>query len=136
MGENVVISIIDDDESLRKAIKRLLHSVGLDVEDFVTAEEFLRSGGPHDSDCLILYVQLPGMSGPGASETTGYRQSPNSDHFITARCNEEARASAIEAGAVEFLENRSARKRSLVPSTFLRKESDRCFRSCEPTRYA
>lgn len=104
MGENVVISIIDDDESLRKAIKRLLNSVGLGVEDFATAEEFLRSGGPHDSACLILNVQLPGMSGLALQRQLAIDGLRIPIIFISARCNEEERASAIEAGAVDFLE--------------------------------
>ena len=63
MGDHALISIVDDDESIRKATKRLIQSVGLVVEDFASAEDFLSSGHPQDSACLILDVQLPGISG-------------------------------------------------------------------------
>ena len=58
-----VVSIVDDDVSVRKSLQRLIRSVRMEVEVFASAEEFLNSGRPSSSDCLILDVRLPGMSG-------------------------------------------------------------------------
>ena len=58
-----IISIVDDDSSIRKSLHRLIRSAGLDVLVFASAEEFLNSAHPCKADCLILDVQLPGMSG-------------------------------------------------------------------------
>ena len=58
-----LISVVDDDVSVRKSLDRLMRSVRLDVALFASAEEFLDSNGPRKADCLILDVRLPGMSG-------------------------------------------------------------------------
>src|SRR5215469_3284160 len=58
-----VISIVDDDISVRKSLHRLIRSAGLEVLVFASAEEFLNSAHPRKADCLILDIQLPGMSG-------------------------------------------------------------------------
>lgn len=58
-----LISVVDDDPSVRKSLDRLIRSVRLEVRVFVSAEEFLESEHPCESDCLILDVRLPGMSG-------------------------------------------------------------------------
>src|ERR1700739_2034224 len=58
-----IISIVDDDISIRKSLDRLIRSAGLKVLVFASAEEFLNSAQPRKADCLILDIQLPGMSG-------------------------------------------------------------------------
>ena len=58
-----VISVVDDDISIRKSLSRLIRSAGLEVLEFASAEEYLNSAHPDKADCLILDVQLPGMSG-------------------------------------------------------------------------
>ena len=58
-----VISVVDDDISVRKSLDRLIRSVRMEVKVFASAEEFLNSERPCDVDCLILDVRLPGMSG-------------------------------------------------------------------------
>lgn len=58
-----LVSVVDDDVSVRKSLDRLIRSVRLDVRVFGSAEEFLDSDGPCKADCLILDVRLPGMSG-------------------------------------------------------------------------
>ncbi|HEX8894058.1 MAG TPA: response regulator [Terriglobales bacterium] len=58
-----IIAIVDDDISIRKSLDRLIRSAGLEVLVFASAEEFLNSVHPRKADCLILDVQLPGMSG-------------------------------------------------------------------------
>ena len=58
-----LISVVDDDVSVRKSLGRLIRSVSLDVKVFSSAEEFLKSDDPCNANCLILDVRLPGMSG-------------------------------------------------------------------------
>lgn len=58
-----LISVVDDDISVRKSLDRLIRSVRMDVKVFASAEEFLNSEHPRKADCLILDVRLPGMSG-------------------------------------------------------------------------
>ena len=58
-----IISIVDDDISVRKSLDRLMRSAGMGVRVFASAEEFLNSAHPRKADCLILDVQLPGMGG-------------------------------------------------------------------------
>jgi len=72
MANEALISIVDDDESIRKATKRLIESVGLRVQDFGSAEEFLSSGDPNNSAYLILDVRLPGMSGLAAEPIASF----------------------------------------------------------------
>ena len=63
IAEGARISIVDDDESMREAIKDLIGSMGLSAEDFSSAEAFLDSGQSRAFDCLILDVRMPGLSG-------------------------------------------------------------------------
>ena len=58
-----LVSVVDDDISVRRSLNRLIRSVRLDVNVFASAEEFLASDHPRKVDCLILDVRLPGMSG-------------------------------------------------------------------------
>ena len=59
----LLVSVVDDDVSVRRSLDRLIRSVSLEVRVFASAEEFLDSDHPRKSDCLILDVRLPGMSG-------------------------------------------------------------------------
>jgi FixJ family two-component response regulator len=58
-----MISIVDDDESVRRALKSLIHSLGQNAVTFASAEEYLNSEHLHDTSCLISDVQMPGMNG-------------------------------------------------------------------------
>src|SRR6267378_3404950 len=104
MPHGAVISIVDDDESIRKAIKRLIESVGLTVEDFPSAEDFARFGRPQDSACLILDVRLPGISGLELQSQLIASNCQVPNIFITAHGDEQMRARALKAGAVDFLQ--------------------------------
>jgi FixJ family two-component response regulator len=97
------ISVIDDDESVRLAIGRLLKSIGLHAELFASAEEFLRSGRLPGTECLILDVRMPGMSGVELQEQLIASDTRVPIIFISAHGDEAARARALERGAVEFL---------------------------------
>ena len=103
MGEGVLISVVDDNESLRKAVKRLIECVGFCVEDFASAEDFLNSGRPQDSACLILDVGLPGMSGLELQTRLGASNCRVPIIFISAQSDGQVQARALEAGAVDFL---------------------------------
>ena len=97
------IALIDDDESVRRALGRLLRSAGLEVEAYASAEEYLGSRGPSTPDCLVLDVRMTGMSGLELQ-----RQLASSGRcvpvvFITAHEDEQARRVALGAGAVDFL---------------------------------
>jgi two-component system, NtrC family, response regulator AtoC len=104
MEYNSLISIVDDDDSIRKATKRLVESVGLSVADFSSAEEFLASGRPHDSAGLILDVRLPGISGLELQSRLLDSDCHVPIIFITAHGDAEVRARALEAGAIDFLQ--------------------------------
>ncbi len=98
-----MISIVDDDASMREATKQLVMSLGFDAHVFSSAEAFLRSSRLHDSACLITDVQMPGMSGvelQDALHTNGH-QVPMI--FMTALPEEHVRDRVLNAGAVGFL---------------------------------
>jgi FixJ family two-component response regulator len=98
-----LISLVDDDESIRTAITLLIQSFGFQAAAFESAESFLKSGQLHETSCLIVDVQMPGMNGLQLQRylaASGYRL-----HiiFITAYDNKESREQALQAGAVAFL---------------------------------
>jgi FixJ family two-component response regulator len=98
-----VISVIDDDPSVRGATNNLLMSHGYTVHTFASAEEFLRSAHLNDTSCVIADVQMPAMSGVELltlMRTQGYRVP---FIFITAFPDESVRARVLKAGAVCFL---------------------------------
>ena len=98
-----VVAVIDDDESVRTALKELLKSDGLLAQAFASAEDFLRSGQQQRTGCLIVDIHMPGMSG------LELQAKLNADHcriptiFITAHGDEKMRMQALRAGAVEFV---------------------------------
>jgi FixJ family two-component response regulator len=98
-----VLSLVDDDASVRKATGRLIQSFGFTVEVFASGEEFLCFGSLRITSCLVLDVQMPGMNGLQLQShlaAAGYRIPII---FITAYQDEEIRTQALEAGAVAFL---------------------------------
>ena len=98
------IAIVDDDQSVREAITSLLRSVGLVVDLFASAEEFLKSVSLKDTKCLILDVRLTGMSGLELQERLVSAHHEIPIIFITAHAfDTEARTRAMQAGAVGFL---------------------------------
>jgi FixJ family two-component response regulator len=97
-----IVAVIEDDESYRFAVQRLLKSAGLSVQSFGSAEAFLDSGQQHETGCLITDIRMPGISG------LELQSKLNSDHcsiptiFITAHGDEKMRLQAMRAGAVKF----------------------------------
>ncbi|HEX3869711.1 MAG TPA: response regulator, partial [Pirellulales bacterium] len=98
-----MISVIDDDASVRAATNNLLCSHGYLVHTFASAEDFLRSADPHDASCVVADVQMPGMS--GLDLLTHVRTAGNGVPFIfiTAFPDEGVRARALKVGAICFL---------------------------------
>ena len=101
--EKSLIAVVDDDESVREALMGLLRSAGYGAETYASAEEFLRSGGLQDTECLILDVRMPGI---GGVELRRYLELAGHDIpviFITAHGDDSTRAQALGANVVEFL---------------------------------
>jgi len=98
-----LISIVDDDQSVREATTSLLKSNGFRAEVFASAEDFLASSYLDETRCLILDVQMPGMNGLELQRrlATGNRSIPII--FISAHDNQEVRKQATRAGAIDFL---------------------------------
>jgi two-component system response regulator AtoC len=119
MANAALISIVDDDESTRKATKRLIESVGLRVEEFASAEEFLSYGNPNNSAYLILDVRLPGMSGLELQSQLRASASEVPIVFLTAHGDAEMRARALEVGAVDFLQKPFTEKALFEAINFL-----------------
>jgi FixJ family two-component response regulator len=103
MSENPLIAVVDDDASMRGALRTLLRSVGLRAEVFASAEEFLHAGRLQDTACAIIDVRMPRMSGLELQQHLAMTNCPIPLIFITAHGNEETRTRALRAGAVDFL---------------------------------
>jgi two-component system response regulator FixJ len=97
------VAIVDDDQSIREAIKTLLDSLGVCVDDFSSAEDFLNSGRSKACDCLILDVRMPQVGGLELQRRLAADNSRIPIVFITAHYSEEDRGKAMEGGAVAFL---------------------------------
>ena len=103
MSENPLIAVVDDDASMRGALRNLLRSVGFRAAAFASAEEFLQASQLQDTACAIVDVRMPGMSGLELQQHLATIQYPIPLIFITAHGDAEARARALRAGAVDFL---------------------------------
>jgi FixJ family two-component response regulator len=98
-----LISLVDDDESVRRTTTLLIESFGFHATAFESAESFLKSGQLHQTSCLIIDLQMPGMNGLQLQShlaAVGYKIPII---FITAHDNKESRQQALQAGAVAFL---------------------------------
>lgn len=98
-----LISIIDDDEAVRRSLDDLIRSAGWRARGFSSAEAFLKSNQLSEIDCLILDLCLPGMSGLELQRQLAADNSDLPIIFITAHESGDRRRHAIEAGAVAFL---------------------------------
>lgn len=98
-----LISIVDDDDSLRISLDNLIRSVGFRAQGFPSAEALLSSNQLHDTACLILDVRLPGMNGLELQRRIAAANWRIPIIFITSHADGDARARALEAGAVDYL---------------------------------
>jgi FixJ family two-component response regulator len=97
-----MISIVDDDESVRESMKALVRSLGYSARTFSSAEEFLDSN-PDDTSCLILDVQMKGLSGVELLERLIAEGRRTPVIFVTAFPDERLRNHVLDAGAIGFL---------------------------------
>jgi FixJ family two-component response regulator len=98
-----LISVVDDDQSVREATTSLLKSNGFRAEVFSSAEDFLASRYLNETKCLVLDVQMPGMNGLELQRRLTYENRSIPIIFISAHINQEVRKQAARSGAVDFL---------------------------------
>ena len=103
MSTAPLISIVDDDDSLRDSLANLIRSFGFRVQGFASADAFLRSGEGRDTTCLILDVRMPGMSGLDLQRHIAAENWRVPIIFVTSHTDDDVRERALAAGAVDFL---------------------------------
>jgi len=108
-----MISIIDDDPSFRDAVRRLVKSLGYPARAFASAEDFLQSDAINGAACLILDVNMPGLSGIELQNRLNARGNSTPIIFVTAVPDATIQANAFKAGAVGFL-SKPFREDSLI----------------------
>jgi FixJ family two-component response regulator len=123
-----MVFVIDDDESIREALKSLIRSVGLSVETFASAHEFLQSSRPDVPSCLILDVRMPGLSGLDLQRDLAEANIHIPIIFITGHGDIPMSVRAMKAGAVEFL-TKPFRDQDLLDAIQQALERDRRARS-------
>jgi FixJ family two-component response regulator len=103
MDAEAMVFVVDDDAPMRESLKNLIRSVGLGVEAFASAQEFLRSPRPEVPGCLVLDVRLPGLSGLDLQQQLAEGDRDMPIIFITGHGDIPMTVQAMKAGAVEFL---------------------------------
>ena len=103
MDTRPLISVVDDDESVRESLPDLLKEFGFDAQAFSSAEDFLSSDWVGQTNCLILDVAMPGMTGPDLQRELTMRRQEIPIVFITAHRDEHVRPRLLAQGAVECL---------------------------------
>ena len=103
MVNRSLVSVVDDDESVRESLPDLLRELGFAVQAFSSAEEFLASDYIDQTSCLILDIAMPGMSGPDLQRELKLRRQEIPIIFITAHADETVRPRVIAQGAVGCL---------------------------------
>jgi FixJ family two-component response regulator len=98
-----LVSVVDDDESVRESLPDLLREFGVAAEAFSSAEQFLASDSVAQTRCLILDIAMPGMTGPDLARELTLRRQQIPIVFITAHGDETVRPRMLEQGAVECL---------------------------------
>ena len=102
-GERAIVAVIDDDQSVREALHGLLETVALDVELFVTVEDFLGASHSRAPDCIVLDVRLPGPSGLDFQAQLARANVHTPIVFITGHGDIPTSVRAMKGGAIEFL---------------------------------
>jgi FixJ family two-component response regulator len=122
-----MVFVVDDDASIRDAVKSLLKSVGLRAETFGSTEEFVEATRPDIPSCLVLDVRLPGMSGLEFQEELGKTGIRIPIIFVTAHGDIPMTSRAMKAGAIEFLP-KPFQKKELLDAVHQALEYDRAIR--------
>ena len=102
-NEPPLLSVVDDDESVRESLPDLLREFGFAARAFSSVEEFLSSGSAEETSCLILDIAMPGMSGPELYQELKHRGQEIPTVFITGQRDETIRARMLKQGAAAFL---------------------------------
>jgi FixJ family two-component response regulator len=102
-NELPLLSVVDDDESMRESLPGLIKEFGFAARAFSSAEEFLSSGSVDETSCLILDIAMPGMSGPELHQELKRRGEEIPTIFITGQKDETIRARVLQQGAAGFL---------------------------------
>jgi FixJ family two-component response regulator len=97
------IAVVDDDQSVREALENLINSVGFGVRLFASAEDFLDSDAPANTDCAVLDLRLPGISGLELQRSLATNGQRTPVIIITAQGDDNSHAEAVAAGAIAFL---------------------------------
>ena len=103
MVKRPLITVVDDDESVRESLPDLLKEFGFEAQTFSSAEEFLASKSIAETRCLLLDVAMPGMTGPDLQKELTRRDQSIPIVFITAQRDEAIRPRLIAEGAVDCL---------------------------------
>jgi FixJ family two-component response regulator len=103
MGKHALVSVVDDDESVRESLPDLLRQLGFAAQAFSSAEAFLASEFVHETRCLILDIAMPGMSGPDLLQELIRRRQEIPIVFITANGDRTVRPRLLAQGAAECL---------------------------------
>src|SRR5262250_1641836 len=101
--DHPVVVVIDDDPSIRNSLAHLVRSVGLSVETFGSAKEFLTRGSLDGAACLVLDLTLPGLSGLDLQRALGKINARIPTIFISAHADVPTTVRAMKGGAIEFL---------------------------------
>ena len=101
--ERSLVSVVDDDESVRESLPDLIRQFGFCARAFSSAEAFLASEVVGETSCLLLDIAMPGMSGPDLQQELLRRRQAIPIVFITAQCDERVRPRLLAAGAVACL---------------------------------
>jgi FixJ family two-component response regulator len=99
-----MVSIVDDDASLRRSLRNLLMSAGFSAETFESAEVFLESGSLDNTGCLVLDLRMPGMGGLGLLKRLADSGARIPVIILTAHADDDMRQRALQNGATAFLE--------------------------------
>jgi FixJ family two-component response regulator len=103
MAKRLLVSVVDDDESVRESLPDLIREFGFAARAFSSAEDFLASDSLHETKCLVLDIAMPGTTGPDLQNELKHRRQDIPIVFITAHRDEDVRPRMLERGAVECL---------------------------------
>jgi FixJ family two-component response regulator len=109
-----LVSIVDDDVSVRRSTRRLLRSAGFRAEAFASAEEFLSSGLAKETDCLILDLRMPAMNGLQLQRQLADASNPIPIIFLSAHASADDERRALQAGAIQFLQKPASKDALLL----------------------
>ncbi|WP_024506520.1 response regulator transcription factor [Bradyrhizobium sp. ARR65] len=129
-GLDAMVFIVDDDESVRIALSNLLHSVGLEVQEFASAAELLRSKLPEVASCLVLDIRLPGLSGLDLQLELAKASIRVPIIFMTGHGDIPMSVRAMKGGAVDFL-TKPFRDQDMLDAVATAIERDRRRREAE-----